>query len=174
MRHEIAYRQLARHPRIVHHEIGKIFRDLVIPRELFLVNENCKRGACERLRIRGDRENRVLVNGLGRPELSDAVTFCRCDLPLLDDRDRHSRSAVGGYYGIGIGVDLSQFFIESLRKNDKLEEKCEYKKADSLYHRAVFWVSSFKFLVSSFSFLARVQETPETKNQKPKTKNQKP
>ena len=89
--HEVADRDLARHPRVVHLESRQVLRDRVVPGELPVLDQDRQRRAGEGLRVRGDAEERVRVHPLGLPHPTDSVALRQDDLPVLDHGHRHPR-----------------------------------------------------------------------------------
>jgi hypothetical protein len=92
---KVAHGHLAGGVRVVHAEAGKLVGDLVVPRELALVDEDGQRGSDECLGARADGEDRVLVGGRRLAQLAQAVALRQHRLVALDDGEREARCVEG-------------------------------------------------------------------------------
>ena len=91
VRDEVAQGDLARHPGVVHLELGQVLRDGIVPVQPAVLGEDRQGGAGERLGVGGDPEQRVGVDRRGLAQPAHAIALRVHDLAVLHHRDRHSR-----------------------------------------------------------------------------------
>ncbi len=88
---QVAHRDLARDPGVVHSKVGEVIDDAVVPADLAFLDQDRERRGRKSLGRRADLEQRVGADGLRRAQLAHAVTAGEGHLAVLHDRDGGSR-----------------------------------------------------------------------------------
>jgi hypothetical protein len=119
VREQVAHGERARHVRVAQPELGEVLRHAVVPPQLPLVDEHPQRGDGERLRRRGDREHRVLVDAARRAELPNAEAALVDHRVVAHDGDREAGHLPVGHRALDVRVEPGERVLRVLLRRGR-------------------------------------------------------